>query len=161
MIRRTIALTGTALVALLIAGPAMAAGPTIHRNDLAFSDAGVVCPGLGVTFDVALEGREVIQDFGDRVVFHANWHGDVVATDGTTIRLLHAWTEELDLVNNTLTITGMPFGATVENTSIMRKDRGKLVLDLSSFEPVFMAGKWLPFFSPEQATCELIAAASA
>lgn len=42
----------------------------------------------------------------------------------------------------------------------MRLDRGRLVIDLSTGEPTFMAGKWLPFFGPDLATCELIAAAA-
>jgi hypothetical protein len=149
------------MVAVLATGSAASAAPMVVTNDVTFSDAAVVCPGLGVTFDVALEGRETIQDFGDRVVSHTNLQGDVVASDGTTLRVHHAWTEELDLVNGTLTITGIPLGTRVEKTSIMRMDRGRLVLDLSSFEPIFMAGQWLPFFGPVQATCDLIAAAQA
>ncbi|MGH2675216.1 MAG: hypothetical protein ACRDKA_00740 [Actinomycetota bacterium] len=164
MLRRITALTGAALAAMVVAGPAVAAGPTIVRNDIAFFDH-VDCGDFGdfdFSFDVALEGRETIQDFGDRQKIHTNLTGDAVASNGTIVRFHHAFTIELDFVENTMTVTGLAFGASVEGTSIKRMDRGRLVIDLGSGQPIFVAGTWPPGPpNPAEATCQLIAAAQA
>jgi len=102
----------------------------------------------------------VVQDFGERLSVHTTLTGSVEASNGTTLRVHHAWTDDWNFANGTLTVTGLAFGTRVDGTSVMRLDRGRLVIDLSTGEPTFMAGKWLPFFGPDLATCELIAAAA-
>jgi hypothetical protein len=158
MIRRMMAVTGAALVAMLVMGPAVAAPPTITRNDLQFAVMGADCGDF--TYDIALEGRETSQDFGDRVMIHQNWLGDAVASNGTTLRVHHALTIELDFVESTMTVTGLAFGSRVDGTAIKQLDRGRLVIDLGSGQPIFVAGKWPPGPpDPHLVTCELIAAA--
>ncbi|MGH2682894.1 MAG: hypothetical protein ACRDIX_06645 [Actinomycetota bacterium] len=164
MVRRVVAITGTVLAAMLMVGPAAAAAPTVARNDLAFSDH-IDCGAFGdydFSFDIDMEGTQTIQDFGDRVKIHETWLGDAVASNGTTLRVHHAINIELDFVANTMTVTGLAFGTRVDGTSISRMDRGRLVLDLGTGEPISVSGKWSPGPpNPPLWTCELIAAAQA
>lgn len=167
MIRRTVALIGAALALMLLAASATAAAPTIERNDLEFSLVAADCGifGYDFTYDLALEGKQTIKHFGDRLTDHQVWHGSAVASTGMTIRIHHAFTAELDFVEDTLTFTGLPFGARVEGTEVNDLDRGRLVIDLTTGVVLF-ASPGFPFEpgdpfapNPHLAACELIAAA--
>lgn len=158
MKRMFLVATLAALAALSLAQVAAAAGPTVERNQLAFSLTDQGCGG-DITYDINLVGSEVIQDFGDRLTTHTTFRGGVLASDGTELRVLHTWREDYDFVSMTLTITGMPFGTRVEGSSIGIHDRGRIVIDLTTFEPVFLAGKFNGPADPHAWTCQLIAAA--
>ncbi len=158
MFRRLVtAMLLASVAALPLAQAALAASPAIHRDTLLFSLTNVPCNG--VTYDISLEGHEVVQDYGDLVRIHTLFGGRVVASDGTTLRVRHSWTETWDFNAMTLTITGMPFGAWLEGSSIRVHERGRLVIDLTTFEPIFMAGKFSGPPDPHGWTCQLIAAA--
>lgn len=154
--RRFALLVTTLATAIAVAAPAGAAPP--QRNDLTFTDT-VAC-GDGITYTVQLQGRETVMEFEDGVRIHQNWHGSVVASTGTTLRVHHASMVVLDFAAGTFTITGLGFGTWVEGSSIRQLDRGRLVLDLASGELIFAAGEWTPDFDPERMTCELIAEAA-
>lgn len=162
MLRKLVTATVLASVAILpFAGVGAAAGPTISTDRnmvLALEDQ--ACAGLGVSYDILMRGREVVQDFGDLVRVHTTWRGEIVASDGTDLRVLHAWSEVLDLADDTRAISGMPFGTRVEASSLRVHDRGRLIIDLGTGAPIFMAGKFSGPPDPHQWTCDLIAAAS-
>lgn len=169
MIRGAIALTGAALALMLVMSAAAAAAPTIERNDLEVSLVGADCGifGFAFTYDLALEGKQTITDFGDRLTDHQVWDGSATASTGITIRLHHSFTAEVDFVDNTLRFTGLPFGAWIEGSGIKDLERGRLVVDLTTGVVLF-ATPGFPFEpgdpfapNPHLATCELIAAAQA
>ncbi|HUG46962.1 MAG TPA: hypothetical protein VMP67_00970 [Candidatus Limnocylindria bacterium] len=148
------------LLILVLAQSALAAGPTVFREHLEFSDS-QFCDDQGkLSYKIELSGQAVGQDFGDRLRIHILLRGKVWASNGTTLRVLHSWTEYYDFVAGTLTIAGLPFGTWVEGSSLRVHARGRLVVDLATFEPIFMAGQF-PDGPPDPHawTCELIAAA--
>ena len=145
------------LAALLVVTPVAAGAP--QRDEIHDSD--VLC-GNGITFDIDLVVLTTERSFADRVLIHTVVDGSAIASTGTTIRLHHSWTTDIDFAKGTMTIAGLAFGARVEGTTIRRMDRGRLVLDLETGAPLFVAGTWPPGpFNPVNATCELIAAAGA
>lgn len=159
MFRRLVIATVLVSVAVLtLAQGAFAAGPAIDRHTLVFALDDEPCNG--VTFDILLTGREVVQDYGDKVRIKTLFSGKVVASDGTTLRIHHSWTELWDFRTMTLTVTGIPFGAWLDKSSVRVHERGRLVLDLTTFQPIFMAGKFSGPPDPHGWTCDLIAAAS-
>lgn len=154
---RLVASVATALALALLATASAVAAPPV-KNDLSFSDT-VTCHG-GITFTVNLQGRETVTELpGDRLRIHQVWHGRAVSSNGTTLRVHHAFSEVVDLAAGTVTITGLLFGTSVEGSSIKHLDRGRVVLDLGTGEPIFLAGKSTPP-DPEGKTCRLIAEAA-
>ncbi len=158
MKRLLIATMLAAVAALPLAQAVAATGPTVQRNELVFALTDQDCGG-GVTYDISLVGSEVIQDFGGRLTIHTTLSGTVVASDGTTLRVRHSWREDYDFIAMTLTITGIPFGTWLEKSSIRVHERGRLVIDLTTGEPIFMAGKFSGPPDPHGWTCDLIALA--
>lgn len=139
---------------VLLAASVAAAGPWEE-----FQDHGE-CGG-GVSFDADLMVKSTEQEFPGRIVMHTVIRGAAISNTGIVVRFLHSWTTELDFDAGTVTLTGVAFGAWVEGTDIRRIDRGRLVLDMATGEPIFIAGSWPPGpFDPVDATCELIHAAA-
>ncbi len=148
---------------MLVTAPAVAAGPEIEKNELEFSIVGADC-GDGLTYDIALEGRETVMDFGGRLTVHQVWDGDVIANTGTAIRVHHSFRLELDFVENTATFIGLGYGTWVDGTPLKQLEVGRVVLNLLTGEVISQSGKQTASpldFNPHEATCDLIRAADA
>lgn len=157
--RRAFMKLAVPLVAGLVFAFAVPAGAaTSEKNDLVFALEDADCGG-GLTYDIELTGREIIHDMGDKVEVNVTFSGEAVASNGSVIRVHHAWTETWDYTNMTLTTTGVGYGTWVERGSGKILDVGRLVIDLVSGTPVFVAGHWTENFDPHVLTCELIASA--
>jgi len=154
-IEKLAALPVAALV-FALAVPAGAVPP--EKNDLFFALDDADCGG-GLTYDIELNGQEIVHDNGDEVMINVNIAGEAVASDGTVIRVHHSWTETVDFAAGTITVTGIGFGSWVQGGTAKVLDRGRLVFDLAAGEAVFMAGHWTENFDPHALTCELIASA--
>ena len=56
----------------------------------------------------------MVQDFGERLSVHTTLTGSVEASNGTTLRVHHAWTDDWNVANGTRTVTGLAFGTRVD-----------------------------------------------
>ena len=152
---RPAALAGSVVLALTVAAPAAAAGPTRDTYEFDVVSPGVVqCDGFEDDFTDWYHIRETdIYDSDGtlvRVMLHIEHHSlDVNSVTGATLEE-HARvvatqdrdgqsTEIDDFVSGTYTLTGARQVASLPHRGVVIQDTGRIVLD-SSFDLTFVAG---------------------
>ena len=162
MMRRLLALAAAAVVAAALAAPVAAAQPVVVTDEVVVDDT-IDCGG-GLTYDLHLEGRFVVIDYGDALKIIGNIEGTATASNGVVVQIRHGWTETFDWVEGTWTATGLGFGEGVIGTRVRSLDRGLIVIDLGFGDLIFEAGSHEFAFSgldPDSYTCALILEAAA
>jgi hypothetical protein len=164
---RVIAMFVTALVAVgLTASPAAAKPPPLH--EVFFDDPGFALPDIDcgtftireTSFDDRIDVITYFDDAGDpvRVHLHVSFQGTLTnLSTGETLRDRASFSQDFDLAEGTLTITGVSFHYTVPHEGLEVADQGRLVLDLETGEVLFLAGSSDVFDEGLAAICPLLA----
>lgn len=155
MRRMTITTLLTAGMLLIGSLPALAAQPVRFTEAFALED--LPCGG-GISYDITMTGDAILRVSGTTETIHWLWRGEVVASDGTMLRVHHAFTESYDSATDTWTSVGKGFSTSVDGSPVQQVYAGRLV---ESSDGVVAAGRHPDGpFDPHLETCALIAAAS-
>jgi hypothetical protein len=161
---RCLRVVPAALVVWLIAAGAASAKAPVREALVPEADAGVIDCG---TFDdnfVDFYSGTVTTFFGAdgnpaRLVFHVEHHSnDVNSVTGLTIHEHGHFTTSVDLVTETVTITGTPEVANRPGVGVVVQDVGRAVFDAEN-NLVFFAGgtKHSELFGGDQVLCDALA----
>ncbi len=157
MVKRLLAVPAAAAMVIALAVPVAAAQPSMSTDSLVIQDT-VDCGG-GLTFDLHLEGRYAITDFGGALKVIAGVAGSASGSNGAVVRFEHHWTETYDLVAGTVTATGTGYNSWAVATGVQARDHGRVVVDLADGTFIFAAGAFELLSSgvdPVALTCQML-----